>query len=61
VDRELLTKTPKSRSTSRNRRLTIRNAGAARYPGEVVNAMAIILMTQRERAAVHIQLPRIRS
>jgi hypothetical protein len=49
---------PRSRSTSINRRPTIRNAGTAKYPVVAANTTAIILITLKEKAAVPIQLQR---
>jgi hypothetical protein len=52
-------KTPRSRSTSRNRRPTIRNVGTAKYLEVAANAIAITLLSRKERAAAQIQLRRI--
>lgn len=59
--RALPMKTPRSRSTSRHRRPTIRNVGTAKYPEVAANAIAITPVTRKERAAAQIQLRRIRS
>jgi hypothetical protein len=49
---------PRSRSTSINRRPTIRNAGTAKSPVAAANTTAITLITLKEKVVAPIQLRR---